>query len=127
MYDGGKIGAGLVLFLAVVTSPIWYNVVTKGAETKPEPKLVGEETECVAPKAWMTTMHMTLLNDWRDSAVREGNRVYVAADGKTYEMSLSKTCMRCHSNKTQFCDQCHNYTGVKPYCWDCHVEPKERD
>jgi len=126
MYDGGKIVAGLVLFLAVVTSPIWYNVVTGKAEYKPEPKIVTQEKECVAPKAWMTAMHMTLLNDWRDSVVREGNRVYVAANGKAYNMSLQNTCMQCHPNKSEFCDKCHNYTSVKPYCWDCHVEPKEK-
>jgi hypothetical protein len=126
MYDGGKIVAGLVLFLAAVTSPIWYNVVTGKAEYKPEPKIVGQERECVAPKAWMAAMHMTILDEWRDSAVREGNRVYTASNGKTYNMSLSKTCMQCHPNKAEFCDQCHNYTSVKPYCWDCHIEPKEK-
>ena len=126
MYDGGKIVAGLVLFLAVVTSPIWYNVVTGKAEYKPEPKIVGQEKECVAPKAWMTAKHMTLLNDWRNAVVREDDLVYVAANGKTYNMSLSNTCMQCHPNKSEFCDQCHNYMSVKPYCWDCHVEPKEK-
>ena len=90
MYDGGKIVAGLIVFLAVVTSPIWYNVVTGKAEYKPEPKIVTQEKECVAPKAWMTAMHMTLLNDWRDSVVREGNRMYVAANGKAYNMSLQR-------------------------------------
>jgi hypothetical protein len=55
--------------------------------------------------------------------------VYVAADGKKYNMSLQNECMRCHSNKTQFCDQCHDYAGLTkdatPYCWTCHVAPKE--
>jgi len=127
MYDGGKIVAGLVIFLAVVTSPIWYNVVTGKAGYKPEPKIVGQEKECMAPKEWMRAMHMTLLNDWRDSVVRQGNRVYVASNGKAYTMSLSNTCMQCHPSKLEFCDQCHNYTSVKPYCWDCHVEPKEKE
>ena len=49
-----------------------------------------------------------------------------AADGKNYNMSLQNECMKCHSNKTQFCDQCHNYTGqVEPFCWNCHIAPKE--
>ena len=38
-------------------------------------------------------------------------------------MSLTNTCLGCHSNKAQFCDQCHNYLEVTPYCWDCHVDP----
>ncbi len=39
-------------------------------------------------------------------------RVYTAADGKKYNMSLQNECMKCHSNKAQFCDQCHNYMAV---------------
>ena len=40
-------------------------------------------------------------------------------------MSLSQSCLGCHSNKEQFCDACHNYAGVKPNCWSCHIVPKE--
>jgi hypothetical protein len=58
--------------------------------------------------------------------VREGRRDYVSTlSGTTYDMSLSRTCMDCHSNKADFCDRCHDYLAVNPYCWDCHVEPKE--
>ena len=39
--------------------------------------------------------------------------------------SLSNNCMECHSNKSQFCDQCHNYVAVVPNCWGCHL-PKEQ-
>jgi hypothetical protein len=42
-------------------------------------------------------------------------------------MSLQNGCMRCHSNKKKFCDECHNYMAVKPYCWDCHIQPKEKE
>jgi hypothetical protein len=34
--------------------------------------------------------------------------------------------MDCHSDKTKFCDQCHNYLSVNPYCWDCHIAPEEK-
>ena len=27
-------------------------------------------------------------------------------------MSLSNTCLDCHSNKAEFCDRCHNYASV---------------
>ena len=27
-------------------------------------------------------------------------------------------------DKADFCDKCHTYASVKPYCWDCHTEPK---
>ena len=40
--------------------------------------------------------------------------------------SLSNTCMACHSNKTQFCDQCHNYLAVTPTCWGCHLDKEKK-
>jgi len=88
-----------------------------------------EVKQCIMPKAEMRTGHMQLLNDWRTEVVRNNQRVYVAEDGKQYNMSLQNECMRCHSNKSQFCDQCHTYAGLKlnsvPYCWTCHIAPKE--
>ena len=126
MYDTGKIFTGLLIFLCIVTTPIWYNVVTGKAAYRPDPKLPTQEKQCVAPKAEMIATHMTLLNDWRDKVVRGGDREYVAHDGKMYTISLSEGCMKCHSDKAAFCDQCHNYVEVSPYCWDCHVEPKEK-
>jgi hypothetical protein len=26
-------------------------------------------------------------------------------------------------SKKQFCEECHTYASVKPYCWECHVVP----
>ena len=54
--------------------------------------------------------------------------MYTNRKGKTYNMSLSNTCMDCHDNKAEFCDRCHDYASVRPYCWDCHIEnPKEKE
>ncbi|HUL36575.1 MAG TPA: hypothetical protein VLW47_02740, partial [Thermodesulfobacteriota bacterium] len=50
---------------------------------------------------------------------------YEASNHKTYNISLSRTCMNCHKDKEEFCDQCHNYAGVTNKCWDCHIYPKE--
>ena len=30
-----------------------------------------------------------------------------------------------YTSTNDFCDRCHNYLAVSPYCWDCHVDPKE--
>ena len=68
------------------------------------------------------------LNNWREDVVRRDDRWYVfEVDGveTTVRKSLTETCLSCHSNKTEFCDACHAYTAVTPYCWDCHVIPKE--
>ena len=79
-------------------------------------------------KAYMRTEHMQLINLWRDSVVRDMNRQYVSTtNGKRFNMSLQNECMRCHSNKKKFCDECHNYLAVKPFCWDCHIQPKEKE
>ena len=66
-----------------------------------------------------------LVDDWREAVVREGIRSYVGSDGREYEISLTETCLGCHSNKSEFCDKCHNYVGVRPDCWDCHNVPEE--
>jgi hypothetical protein len=129
MYDGWKIILGLIIFVGISTFPFLYE---RGKATPPpDPKIDTPEIQkmvekkCVESKPYMETEHMKMLNNWRDSVVREGKTIYVASDGKQYIMSLTNTCMKCHSNKKKFCDECHNYADVNPYCWECHIEPKE--
>ncbi|KAF0182754.1 MAG: cytochrome c family protein [Nitrospirae bacterium] len=129
MYNGGKIILGLIVFIGLMAAPFIFGLGKGNA--KPNPSIdtpaikAMEKKQCVEAKAVMKTEHMKMLNDWRDSVVRDGKRLYVATDGKKYDMSLQNTCMKCHSNKAQFCDKCHIYVGAKPYCWDCHIAPKE--
>ncbi|OGK11604.1 MAG: menaquinol oxidoreductase [Candidatus Riflebacteria bacterium GWC2_50_8] len=129
MYDGGKIFVGIIIFLAFVLFPFYSN--TGKVMAKPDPKIDTPEIQklavkkCVEPKDFMRSEHMQMLNDWRDSVVRENIRTYKNSMGQSFNMSLQNTCMKCHSNKKEFCDQCHNYMAVKPYCWDCHIAPKE--
>ena len=130
MYDGWKIIIGLIIFVGIATFPFLYDV-GKASIPPPDPKIDTPEIQkmavkkCVESKSFMKAEHMVMINDWRDSVVRDGNRLYTSTDGQQYAMSLQNTCMKCHSNKTKFCDECHNYVGVKPYCWDCHTAPKE--
>lgn len=130
MYDKKVIIPGIVIFLWLFLLPFWYNAGK--ATPQPEPKTDTpvikqlEEKKCIEDTAFMKSSHMQLLDEWRDSVVRERNRVHVASSGKRYKMSLQNECMNCHSNKSEFCDQCHNYVAVKPFCWDCHIEPKEK-
>lgn len=128
MYDGGKVIVGLLIFLILITFPVWYNVANGKATYRPDPVVQtandpGRDT-CILPAEEMKTKHMELLNTWRDEVVRQGKRWTTTGDGHHVEMSLNRTCMSCHPNKAQFCDQCHNYLDVNPYCWDCHVEPQ---
>jgi hypothetical protein len=131
IYGGGKIIAGLIIFFFLVTFPFFLNIGKVNA--KPDPKIDTPEIQkltekkCVESKAFMRAEHMKLLNDWRDFAVRNGQRLYVNSEGKQFTISLQNTCMHCHSNKNKFCDVCHNYMAVNPYCWSCHIAPKEKE
>ncbi len=125
MYDLGKVIVGLIVFLVLITFPTWYNVATGQATYVPELEKAVKGEQCVADTEYMRAKHMDLLNDWRDRVVRERERVHTAPDGTKYNMSLTNTCLDCHENKEKFCDRCHTYLGVDPYCWDCHIIPKE--
>lgn len=131
MYDRGKILTGIVIAVVLLLFPFWHQVLYGGrkAPKGPEPELSAKAREagaCIEEKAAMRTQHMKILDEWRNEAVRDGNRFYRSSSGKSFEKSLQNTCMSCHSNKSTFCDRCHNYAGVTPYCWECHIEPKER-
>lgn len=124
IYDAGKVVLGIAVFLAFVTLPVWYNAASGRAGYRPDLEKPVDAKMCVEATPLMRTAHMALLNDWRDQVVRADKRVYVASDGTRHEMSLSRNCLSCHQSKEKFCDRCHDYMGVKPYCWDCHVVPK---
>lgn len=126
MYDGKKIITGLVIGVGLLLFPVFYNA-GKAAKV-PEPELTAKAKaaqHCVQSKSFMRTDHMKLLDQWRDEVVRQNVWYYKGMEGKTYYMSLQATCLDCHSNRDKFCDQCHNYMDISPYCWDCHFASKE--
>ena len=136
IYDKGPVFLGIVVFLALALFP-FYNNFGK-TNKKPDPKTdtpgiieyekLNGKKECVEPKAFMRGEHMVLLNDWRDGVVRDAYRVYLStANSRTFNMSIQNGCMKCHSSKKKFCDECHNYMAVVPFCWDCHIQPKEKE
>ena len=128
MNDKKWIISGIVVFVLIALFPFWYN----RGKAAPAPKVELTEQakaakECVRSTEYMRAEHMQLLDVWRHAVVREAERVYVNPSGKEFNMSLSNTCLDCHSNKAEFCDRCHNYASVRPYCWTCHIEnPKEK-
>lgn len=123
MYNSGKIILGLVIFVLIITIPVWYNHLDAG--DKPEPELPKDVKECVLPLEEIRATHMQLLNEWRDDVLRHGDTETIEIAGKEYKKSLMLTCMQCHTSKKKFCDTCHEYASVKPYCWDCHLAPVE--
>ncbi|MDL2210617.1 sulfate reduction electron transfer complex DsrMKJOP subunit DsrJ [Desulfovibrio sp. OttesenSCG-928-O18] len=123
MYNKRYIIPGVIFFVAVFTFPFWFNVTSKEF-ARPAVVLPVDQKECIEPVAFMQSEHMRILNEWRDAALREGKRSYTATNGKIWEVSLQNTCMKCHTDKAQFCDTCHNANSVDPYCWDCHIAPE---
>lgn len=130
MNDKGKIMAGLIIFVGIFTFPFYSNLGK--ASAVPEPLLntpVIKQMpvkQCVETKEYMRANHMQMLNEWRDMLLRDGIKTYKSkSNGKEYVISLQNTCLNCHSNKKDFCDTCHKYLAVHPYCWDCHFGPKE--
>ncbi|MDD5167272.1 MAG: sulfate reduction electron transfer complex DsrMKJOP subunit DsrJ [Syntrophales bacterium] len=129
LYDKRKIIAGIVIFMVVITFPFWFGHGKK--PVVPEPSLdtpaiaALTDKRCVEDTAFMRANHMKLIVSWRDQVVREGKRYYTNKNGQTIEASLTGTCLKCHSNKDQFCDRCHDYVGAKPTCWSCHIVPGE--
>jgi len=125
MYDSSKVIPGLLVFLILVTVPVWYNLFSETSGNVPDPVIDRNYKECVRPAKTMRETHMVLLNEWRDRVVRDSDRSTITVDGAVYHRSLTNTCIKCHSNKAQFCDRCHNYMDVSPDCWDCHSFPEE--
>lgn len=121
--------AGLVVFVVAALFPFWFNI--GGTNAAPEIELSAKAKaakKCVLDKYDMRANHMTILNDWRNSVVRDSNRMYKSTNGKEFGMSLStgeNSCLGCHTDKEKFCDKCHTYASVAPYCWECHTDPKE--
>jgi hypothetical protein len=132
IYDLNKVAIGLVIFVVIFTIAFWKNLGKAIPPPKPQLntpailKLPEKERKCVEDLQTMRERHMRLLIDWRDQVVRNGDRTYTNSEGKKFLVSLSNTCMECHSNKTQFCDQCHNYVSVVPNCWGCHQTKEQQ-
>jgi hypothetical protein len=126
MGDKSLIFTGLLLFVALVTFPVWRDLAA-GTTTR-GPKLTipsgqGQKT-CVAPTDTMRDAHVDLLMSWRSGKVRHQKREFKAYNGKVYRVSLTNTCLGCHGNKKQFCESCHAYAGVPSLvCWKCHPSP----
>jgi len=131
MYDAGKVLVGIMVFLALMTSPFWLNA---GGESPKPPKLqLPDKTKaekCIEPVAYMRANHMQMLNDFRHRVVRQDERTFENSEGKVFNMSLSTrddSCIGCHETKKKFCDRCHTYASASPYCWECHIAPEEKE
>jgi len=79
---------------------------------------------CVAPTPFMRRSHFELIKHQRDITVHQGVR--------DTDNSLAG-CVDCHAaqdahgnfvpvtEERQFCEGCHEYTGVQLDCFSCHA------
>lgn len=146
MYKGGKIIASLIIFVAFLTLPFFYNMgkANAGPDVNLNTPAIQQlaDKQCVESPEFMRANHMQLLNQWRTEVVRNGQTVYTNSQGKSFDISLQDTCLKCHTTEAEkaaptggvsnpatnvspvFCASCHNYSAVQPNCWSCHFEPK---
>lgn len=144
MQDAGKIFIGIVIFLALVSIPIWVTQARGEADTVPDPQVnmdvvaefmaenypdIDYDNECIESTDYMRLNHMKLLMGWRQWSVRDDTHgdphvsYYTAEDGQEWFMSFTETCLGCHNDRAAFCTQCHEYTATQTGCWECHFEP----
>ncbi len=130
--DGGKIVAGLVIFIGFLAFPLMYNAAMGKDPGRPE-IVKPTSGKCIESVEYMRANHMVLLDEWRNWFVRDEDHYYSDSTKQQHKMSLTKTCLssKCHSNVSEFCDRCHDYAGVKSaggqlFCFDCHLIPKEK-
>jgi len=124
MNDKKWIIPGVIIAVGIFTFPLWYNFGHKAPFLR---AVLSEKAkaanQCILPGKQMRARHMRILDNWRERVVRKGERTDTLASGRIINMSLSNTCLNCHSNREEFCDRCHNYVSIRTYCWDCHVNP----
>jgi len=134
--------AGLGVFVAFVTVPFWANHALGAVARGPDVVVPAGQTQCVRPNDTMVASHVGLLLQWEhemDTDVLERHHTFTASNGKTYPISLERTCLQCHGSAASgsaasgsgassvavdgFCNRCHSYVGAAaPACLSCHTQ-----
>ncbi|WP_088186428.1 sulfate reduction electron transfer complex DsrMKJOP subunit DsrJ [Desulfosporosinus sp. FKA] len=125
MYKGGRIIASLVVFVAFLGFPFFYNMGKANAEPKnlaENIKLIESTQHDIEPASWMIANHMKLLDQWRQAYVRDGQTIYVNNRGEKFPININTWSNTVGANSNQFCITCHNYVGVQLNCFSCHTQ-----
>jgi hypothetical protein len=113
--------AAAILALVILV-PIGYYAIGDAFSRNADPfleKVDPKHTECVRDIPYMRFHHMDLLKEVREQVVREGNREQI-----TLEKISLENCMECHTNRSRFCNQCHNEVNLHLDCFGCHNYPE---
>ena len=114
---------GVLIFLALFTFP----VVERASARRPG----SPRSSCPSEQAVRGPqgVHADLPHAPADRLAREGGAQRrphlhgLRRHAAQHEPDQRPAC-ECHTDKAEFCDRCHNYAGVNPYCWDCHTVPE---
>lgn len=114
--------ATVIILLPIAFSVVW--AVASPGDEGAQPFLVMPEREeaCIEDTAYMRFQHMDLLLDLRDEVVREGSHMQVVVDGQVRQVTLDG-CWDCHTDRTQFCNRCHDSVNLNLNCFKCHHDP----
>jgi hypothetical protein len=127
MTSRSRIALGLGVFFLLGAYPVWNGLASNAEPERPQLERAVDSTGatgCIEDTTWMKANHQKLLNEWRTSVVRDGQRTWVSSTGTSWDVSLTGTCLKCHANTETFCTRCHDYADVQPTCWNCHVVPE---
>jgi hypothetical protein len=114
--------ATAVLSWTLVCATGWTAVAAADTSMPTPPRGKGEQ--CVEPTDVMRRDHMRFLTHQRDETTHRGIR--------TKKHSLVE-CLECHTRKDaqgkfmpvnaegEFCNVCHDYSGVTMDCFECHA------
>jgi len=122
MKDTRWIAVGMAVFLIGASFPVWRAATGNATGELPVLGRAKAGSTCVEDTAFMRAQHMNLLEQWRNAVVRNDSLTYTSTSGQQFRMSLTGTCLDCHQTAVTFCTRCHDYAGVKPSCWNCHLE-----
>jgi len=107
----------LTLGLAVLISG---TAQAEGRVAKPTVTVDPSQGACVAPAAEMRRNHMEMLKHQRDRTLRLGERGAKVSLNACINCHAGKSSRRVTGSRTEFCESCHAYTGVKLDCFECH-------
>ncbi|RLI82169.1 MAG: sulfur reduction protein DsrJ [Archaeoglobales archaeon] len=123
MYHKGYVVLFVIAILVVVLTPLILANSGRGFEDIRNYLEKPKGDRCVESKEYMIANHMEVLNEWREMAIREGKRIYFSKTyGVLYNGSIEE-CFKCHTYK-EFCEKCHEFSGVHMYCLTCHTPPE---
>jgi hypothetical protein len=120
--------AGRAMALAAFALALAAAAGGSAAATEPDPgrtpmpqyRIENPERHCVAPPGVMRRQHPGMLRHQRELTVHQGMRAMPAA---------LRSCIECHASHDtgsvlggsgNFCQGCHEFTGVRLDCFECH-------